>query len=59
MGKRNVGSAATVDLITDTLRIWTHDNFGEDLIINVMNGGIYYWDASAVNGFNKSSSCYK
>ncbi len=43
------GSAATVDLITDTLRIWTHDNFGEDLIINVMNGGIYYWDASAVN----------
>jgi hypothetical protein len=43
------GSAATVDLITDTLRIWTHDNFGEDLIINVMNGGIYYWDASAAN----------
>ena len=43
------GSAATVDLVTDTLRIWTHDNFGEDLIINIMNGGIYYWDASAVN----------
>jgi len=43
------GSAATVDLITDTLRIWTHDNFGEDLIINDMNGGIYYWDASAVS----------
>lgn len=43
------GSAATVDLVTDTLRIWTHDNFGEDLIINVMDGGIYYWDASAVN----------
>ncbi len=43
------GSAATVDLITDTLRIWTHDNFGEDLLINDMNGGIYYWDASAVN----------
>ena len=30
------GSAATVDLITDTLRIWTHDNFGEDLLINDM-----------------------
>jgi len=43
------GSAATVDLITDTLRIWTHDNFGEDLLINDMNGGIYYWDASAVD----------
>ena len=46
------GSAATVDLITDTLRIWTHDNFGEDLLINVMNGGIYYWDASAVNALS-------
>lgn len=28
------------------LRIWTHDNFGEDLIINVRAGGIYYWDES-------------
>jgi hypothetical protein len=48
-GRSTWGSAATVDLITDTLRIWTHDNFGEDLLINDMNGGIYYWDASAVN----------
>jgi hypothetical protein len=24
-----------------------HDNFGEDLVFNVMNGGIYYWDSSA------------
>ena len=43
------GSGATVDLITDTLRIWTHDNFGEDLLFNVMNGGIYYWDSSGVS----------
>ena len=48
-GRSTWGSSATVDLITDTLRIWTHDNFGEDLLMNVMNGGIYYWDASAVN----------
>ena len=48
-GRSTWGSAATVDLITDTLRIWTHDNFGEDLLINDMNGGIYYWDASAVS----------
>lgn len=40
------GSAATIDLIKDTLRIWMHDNFGEDLVFNVMNGGIYYWDSS-------------
>lgn len=30
----------------NTLRLWSHDNFGEDLIINVRNGGIYYWDRS-------------
>ena len=26
---------------------WTHDNFGEDLLINVRNGGIYYWDRTS------------
>jgi hypothetical protein len=41
------GSATTIDLIKDTLRIWNHDNFGEDLVFNVMNGGVYYWDSSA------------
>jgi hypothetical protein len=41
------GSAATVDLVQDTLRLWRHDNFGEDLLFNVVNGGIYYWDSSA------------
>ena len=39
-------SAAVIDTLTDTLRLWSHDNFGEDLIINVYNGGVYYWDAS-------------
>jgi len=28
------------------LRIWTHDNFGEDLLMNVRDGDIFYWDAS-------------
>ena len=41
------GSAATINTLIDTLRLWSHDNFGEDLIINVYNGGIFYWDASA------------
>jgi hypothetical protein len=40
------GDAADVTVLTDTLRIWSHDNFGEDLLINVRDGGIYYWDAS-------------
>jgi hypothetical protein len=47
-GRNSWGSAAALTL-TDVLRIWTHDNFGEDLIINVEDGGIYYWDASAVS----------
>lgn len=28
------------------LRLWTADTFGEDLVTNVRNGGIYYWDAT-------------
>jgi len=38
------GSAASTPIVTNTLRIWSHDNFGEDLLMNVRNGGIYYWD---------------
>ena len=26
------------------LRLWSHDSFGEDLIINPRAGSIYYWD---------------
>jgi hypothetical protein len=38
------GSASSDAIVTNTLRLWSHDNFGEDLLINVRNGGIYYWD---------------
>ena len=37
-------SASSDAIVTNTLRLWTHDNFGEDLLINVRDGGIYYWD---------------
>ena len=40
------GSAAQLTVTTDTLRVWSHDNFGEDLLMNVRDGGLYYWDAS-------------
>jgi hypothetical protein len=40
------GSGSNLNTVTDILRLWSHDNFGEDLIINVRNGGIYYWDES-------------
>lgn len=26
------------------LRLWSHDNFGEDLLANVRDSSIYYWD---------------
>ena len=48
-------SAASLTDIANILRLWTHDNFGEDLIINVRDGGVYYWDTSAYsNAFNRA-----
>jgi hypothetical protein len=41
------GSGATITSSFAQLRIWTQDNFGEDLVISVQDGGIYYWDKSA------------
>jgi hypothetical protein len=32
---------------TDSLRIWSQSNFGEDLIFAPRGGGLYYWDASS------------
>ena len=29
------------------LRLWSHDNVGEDLVMNPRGGGIYYWDESS------------
>lgn len=46
-GRQGWGDAASIDALTDVLRLWTHDNFGEDLIMNVADGGIYYWDTSS------------
>lgn len=28
------------------LRLWFADSFGEDLVINIADGALYYWDAS-------------
>ena len=42
------GSAAPGGLTTTTqIRLWTHDNFGEDLLINPRDSGVYYWDKSS------------
>ena len=41
-GDGTFGSSSPLSA-SNQLRIWTHDNFGEDLIINPRGGGIYYW----------------
>ena len=40
------GSGTSLLAVGATLRLWSADNFGEDLIINARDGGIYYWDKS-------------
>jgi len=41
-GVWGVGSGTPV-----SIRLWSQNNFGEDLIFGPRGGGIYYWDASA------------
>lgn len=43
------GESSSLIVVGRTLRLWSEDNFGEDLIINYRDGGIYYWDKSAAN----------
>jgi len=38
------GNAASVTTPGAQIRLWSHDNFGEDIIINPRDGGIFYWD---------------
>ena len=48
-GLWGAGTWGSVSALSDSnnLRLWSSDNFGEDLIMNVRSGGIYYWDISA------------
>ena len=41
-GAGTFGSSSSLSA-SNQLRIWSHDNFGEDLIMNVRAGGLYYW----------------
>jgi len=38
------GNAASVTVPGAQIRLWSHDNFGEDIIINPRDGGLFYWD---------------
>ena len=41
-GGGTFGSSSAISA-SGQLRLWTHDNFGEDLIINPRGGGLYRW----------------
>ena len=44
-GRGAWGSAEPNGLTTTTeIRLWSHDNFGEDLLINARDSNIFYWD---------------
>ena len=44
-GRDGWGDATSNGLTTtNQIRLWSHDNFGEDLIINARDSNIYYWD---------------
>jgi len=39
--------SSTAITASNQLRLWSHDNFGEDLVINPRAGGVFYYDTSA------------
>lgn len=45
-----ISVATGTQTASTNLRIWSHDNFGEDLIFNERNGQVFYWDKT--NGVN-------
>ena len=52
VGAWSSGSWGSTSALTDAnqLRLWSMDNFGEDLVSNPRAGSIYYWDKT--NGLN-------
>jgi len=45
-GRGTWGAGASIG-VTTSLRMWSHDNFGEDLLLNPRDGAIFYWDKSS------------
>ena len=44
-GSGGWGLASAITTATE-IRLWSHDNFGEDLIMNARDSNLYYWDKS-------------
>jgi hypothetical protein len=51
----NSGTSATAT--SDVLRLWQQDNFGEDLLLNVVDGQIFFWDKSTSSNLGGFGRC--
>ena len=46
-GEGGWGDPSSTAIPGAQLRIWTHTNFGEDLVFGPRGGGVYYWDRTS------------
>lgn len=46
-GRGTWGSASSTGVFAGQIRIWSQENWGEDLLISPRGGSLYYWDSSA------------
>jgi len=44
--RKTWGSSSDIPTTASQIALWSHDTFGEDLLINQRGGPIYYWDVS-------------
>jgi len=44
--RKTWGSGADNPIVSSQIALWSHDTFGEDLVLNQRGGPIYYWDTS-------------
>lgn len=48
-GEFGWGEGSSTFVASSQLRLWSHDNYGEDIIINPRDSGIYYYDRTDGN----------
>ena len=46
------GSGYPVGVPSEQIRLWSQDNYGEDLIMSVRGGGVYFWSTAGANPEN-------
>lgn len=49
-GSYGWGEGSDISVPTDQLRLWSQDNYGEDLLFNPRDGAVYFKDMSVIAG---------